>query len=101
MRACMRMCAHMETCVECTCMSFLWLIGVCLLVGCLTSQQHAGASQGRICTDNFTFCHTEIEIADLTFCLTQSQYTDTGLTSPRADPVMPGTWQGSHWSTNF
>ena len=26
----------------------------CLLVGCLTSQQHASVSQGRICSDNFT-----------------------------------------------
>ena len=25
----------------------------CLLVGCLTSQQHASVSQGRVCTDNF------------------------------------------------
>ena len=25
----------------------------CLLVGCLTSQQHASVSQGRICSDNF------------------------------------------------
>ena len=33
----------------------------CLLVGCLTSQQHASVSQGQICTDNFTCCHTEIE----------------------------------------
>ena len=32
---------------------------VCLLVGCLKSQQHASVSQGRICTDNFTCCHTE------------------------------------------
>ena len=31
----------------------------CLLVGCLTSQQHASVSQGRICSDNFTCCHTE------------------------------------------
>ena len=29
-------------------------IGVCLLVGCLTSQQHASVSQGWICSDNFT-----------------------------------------------
>ena len=29
---------------------------VCLFVGCLTSQQHASVSQGRICTDNFTCC---------------------------------------------
>ena len=47
-----------------------------LLVGCLSSQQHASVSQGRICTDNFTCCHTEIEAADPTFHLTQSQYTD-------------------------
>ena len=74
---------------------------VCLLVACLTSQQHASVSQGRICTDNFTCCHTEIELADPTFYLTQSQYTDAGPTSPRADPITPGAWQGSHWSVNF
>ena len=32
--------------------------GACLLVGCLTSQQQASVSQGRICSDNFTCCHT-------------------------------------------
>ena len=74
---------------------------VVLFVGCLTSQQHASVSQGRICTDNFTCCHTEIEAADQTFHLTQSQYTDTGPTSPSADPITPGAWQGSHWSANF
>ena len=62
-----------------------------LLVGCLTSQQHASVSEGRICSDNFTCCHTEIEVADQTFRLTQSQYTDTGPTSPSTDPIMPGT----------
>ena len=70
-------------------------------VGCLTSQQHASVSQGLICSDNFTCCHTEIEVADQTFYLTQSQYTDTGPTSPSADPITPGAWQGSHWSANF
>ena len=75
--------------------------GVCLLVGCLTSQQQASVSQGRIYSDNFTCCHTEIEVADPTFYLTQSQYTDTGPTSPSADPITPGAWQGSHWSANF
>ena len=65
----------------------------CLLV--------ASVSQGRICSDNFTCCHTEIEVADQTFYLTQSQYTDTGPTSPSADPITPGAWQGSHWSANF
>ena len=74
---------------------------VCLFVGCLTSQQHASVSQGQICTDNFTCCHTDLEVADPTFYLTQSQYTDTGRTSSSADPIMPGTWQGSHWSADF
>ena len=35
----------------------------------------------------FTCCHTEIEVEDQTFYLTQSQYTDTGPTSPSADPI--------------
>ena len=73
----------------------------CLLVGCLTSQQHANVSQGRICSDNFTCCHTEVEVADQTFHLTHSHYTDTGPTSLSTDPITPGAWQGSHWSTNF
>ena len=73
---------------------------VCLLVGCLLSQQHASVSQVRICSDHFTCCHTEIEVADPTFHLTQSQYTDTGPTSPSTDPITPGAWQGSHWSAN-
>ena len=75
------------------------LVG-CLLA-CLTSQQHASASQGRICSDNCTCCHTDIELAEPTFHLTQSQYTDTGPTSPSTDPVTPGAWQGSHWSVIF
>ena len=77
-------------------------IHVCgLFVDCLTSQQQASVSQGRICSENFTCCHTEIEAAGPTFFLTQSQYTDSRLTSRSSDPIMPGTWQGSHWSANF
>ena len=72
-----------------------------LFVGCLTSQQQASVSQGWICSDNFTCFHTEIEAADQTFYLTQSQYTDTGPTTPSVDPIMPDAWQGSHWSANF
>ena len=68
--------------------------------GCVTSQQHASVSQRRICSDNFKCCHTEVEASDQTFHLTQSQYTDTWPTSPSADPIMPGAWQGSHWSAN-
>ena len=37
----------------------------------------------------------------VTFYLTKSQYIDTGPTSPSADPITPGAWQGSHWSANF
>ena len=73
----------------------------CLLVGCLTSQQHASVSLGWICTDKFTCYHTEIEVPDQTSYLTQSQYTDTGPTSPSVDPITSGAWQGSHWSANF
>ena len=73
----------------------------CLFVGCLASQQHASVSQRQICTDNFMCCHTEIEVADQTVYLTQSQYAYTGPTSPSDDPMMPGAWQGSHWSANF
>ena len=88
-----------HVCISCD--FWLWLALVCLLVGCLTSQQHASVSQGQICTDNFTCCHTDIEVADQTFYLTQSQNTDTGPTSPSTDPLMPGAWQGSHWNANF
>ena len=75
------------------------LVG-CLLA-CLASQQHASVSLGRICSDKFTCCHTEIEVADQTSHPTQSQYTDARPTSPSADPLTPGAWQGSHWSANF
>ena len=74
------------------------LQSLCNIVGCLTPQQNASVSQGRICSDNFTWCHTEKEVADPTFHLTQSQYTDTRPTSPSTDPITPGAWQSSHWS---
>ena len=76
-------------------------VEVQLFVGCLTSQQHASVSQGQSCSDNCTCCHTEIQVADPTFHLTQSQYTNTGPTSPNTDPITPGVWQGGHWSANF
>ena len=64
------------------------------------SQQHGSVSQGRICSDKCTCCHTEIEVADQTFYLTQSQYTNIGPTSQSTDPIMPDAWQDSHRSTN-
>ena len=72
---------------------------MCLMVGCLAAQQHASVSRGWICSDKFTCCQTDI--AGQTFNLTQSQDTDIGPTSPSASLIMPGTWQGSHWSVNF
>ena len=35
---------------------------------------------------------TQTEVADPTFYLSQSQYTDTEPTSPSADPITPGAW---------
>ena len=69
-----------------------------LFVGCFTFHQQASVSQGRICSDSFTSCHTEIQVADQTFCLTQSQYADTGPTSSSTESITLGAWQGSHWS---
>ena len=73
--------------------SVCWLLNVPATCYCISGtdllRQFCGAA------------HTEIEVADQTFHLTQSQYTDTGPTTPIADPVMPGTWQGIHWSATF
>ena len=66
---------------------------VCWLIGCFTSQQHASVSQARICSDKCMCCHTEMEEADQTFHLTQSQCTFTWPTSPSADPIAPSAWQ--------
>ena len=90
-----------QLCIQFWTNTSTWLYLIMLFGGCLMSQQHASVSQGRICSDNFTCCHTEIEVADQTFHLTQSQYTDTGPTSPSTDPIMPGAWQGSYWSAKF
>ena len=75
--------------------------GLLVFVDCLTSQQHASVSQGRVCSDNCTCCHTEIEVADETFHLTLSQYTDTGQTSPRADTITKGAWHSNHRRSDF
>ena len=50
---------------------------------------------------NFPCFHTEIEVADQTFYLTQPLHTDIRPTSPSADPIAPDAWQGSHWSAKF
>ena len=70
-------------------------------VVCFTSQQHACVSQERICSDKLTCCHTEIDFADQTFYLTQPPHSDTGSTSPCADPMTPDARQGSQRSIKF
>ena len=64
------------------------------------SQQHGSVSRE---TDllHCMCCHTETEIADETFYLILSQYSDTGLASSSTDPTAPGAWQASHWRANF
>ena len=63
-------------------------------------QKYVSEPQEKVCLDNGACCHTEIEVADLALCLTQSQYTDTRPTSFSTDPTAPAAWRGSHWSTN-
>ena len=84
---------------------FLCFYFVCLLncgigrlfVGCLSDQQKT------MCISEadlpWVLCvATQMEAADPTCNVTQSQYTDTWPASP--DPTAPGTWQGGHWSTD-
>ena len=59
-----------------------------------TSQLHAKASQGRICKDNCSYCHTEKEVAHQISCPTQPPYTYAG-------PTSPGAWQGSFRASLF
>ena len=42
------------------------------------------------CSDKFLCSYIETEVADQAFYLTQSQYSDTGPTSPSTDPITPG-----------
>ena len=84
---------------QCLAQVGVMLYHICLFVYC-PSNNCASVSQGRTCSDNFTCCHTETEVADQTFHLTQSQYTDTGHTSLSTDLISPGAWQGSHRSAN-
>ena len=103
--------SHVSMLCVTMCSSFLYLLlqysstpedhNVCFLVDCLTSKPCASVPTGRICSDRCMCCHTEIEVADQTLNFIQSQYTDSGRTSPSTDPITPGAWQGSHWNANF
>ena len=83
---------------------YLFVVAVVVLVACLLNVLATSlctVCQGRICSDNFTSCQTETEVADQTFYFIQSQYTDTGPTNHSADPVSAHVLQGSHWSVNL
>ena len=74
---------------------------VCLLLACLTSHNRLVYLRGGSSQTIVRAATLRIDAADQTSYLTQSPYTDTGPTSPRADSLMSGAWQGSHWSANF
>ena len=60
------------------------------IVGCLMNvPATCTVSLERICRDNCTYCHTEIQAVSQTCHLTQSQYTDTRSTSPGISSVTP------------
>ena len=67
-----------------------------LLLICYKCQQRE-----KPISHNCSCCHTERDIARQTCHLTQSQYFNTGPTSPSTDPITQGAWQGSHWSVSF
>ena len=71
-----------------------WAVGT-LNVSCLTPSQPRRSFQGGAAL-TLTCATHETEVAAQASCLTQSQYTDTGPTSPSANPIMPDARRGSH-----
>ena len=59
---------------------------------CLTFRQHANISRLRICPDNYTCCHTAMEVTDQTCHLTHWESTDTGPISPGSQRVTSSAW---------
>ena len=77
---------------------FVYLLFFFVFFACVPSQHHASVYQGAN-----LFGHVYVPPHGDRSCssnLTQSQHTDTGSTSPRVDPTLPGSWQGSHCSDN-
>ena len=103
---CLRLCvsaAERAHRCECVCCSRTIQAKVCWLLACLLNVPvtcYCISGTDLLRQLGYTRCHTEIEVADPTFYLTHSQYTDSGPTSPSTNPIMPGSWQGSHWNTN-
>ena len=72
-----------------------------LFVGCLTSQQHDGVNLRDRSAQTIVRAAKLRQKLQQTLYLTESQYTDTRPTSPSADSVTPGAWQGIHCSASF
>ena len=70
---------------------------VCWLFASRHSKQHDSVSRGRICSNKCTRCHTETEVADQTFCLTQSQYTSSSSSSSSSSSAFPSFISGVHY----
>ena len=68
--------------------------------GWLVTQRPSNTLQGRTYSHSCPNCHAEIKAAKQTCSFTQSQYTDTGPTSPSVDPVAPDAQEGSNLTTN-
>ena len=75
-----------------------WLL--CWLLALRASHMLVYLSDGSAQT-SLRAATLRYKIADQTFDLTQSQNADTGPTSPSADPITPGAWQGSSWRAIF
>ena len=58
-----------------------WLLTIPAICYCIS---------GVVCSDDCMYCQSETEAADQTLYLTQSQYTDTGPTSPCNARRLPG-----------
>ena len=73
----------------------LIVVVISWLIWCPSSTH--SVSLGQIYSDKCTCSHTKMQVANQTWFLTPSQYTDTWMIIPGSDPVMPGAWQdGGH-----
>ena len=84
----------LPTCVGNNCIPAYWELLSC--VCCFTSLQQGSVSQGPICSDRCMRSHTETEVADQTYHLIQSQFTDTGPAGTSAEPMTPRRYTESN-----
>ena len=73
----------------------------CWLLAYSTSQHHCWCISLTDLLWQLHMFHTETEVAGQIIYLTQSQWTDTGQTSPSADPIRQLDWQGNSLEYQF